>query len=69
MRREMQFFEITATKYDLALGTEPPSPITRALQDLFVSASSSSASLLEGMVVLWGTEHVSKLLLFSDNSS
>ncbi|KAF1930449.1 heme oxygenase-like protein [Didymella exigua CBS 183.55] len=57
MRREMQFFEITATKYGLALGNEPPSPITRALLDLFVSASSSSASLLEGMVVLWGTEH------------
>lgn len=58
MRREMQFFEITATKYGLVLGNEGPSPITRALQDLFVSASSSSASLLEGMVVLWGTEHV-----------
>jgi len=58
MRREMQFFEITATKYGLALGQEGPTPITRALLDLFVSASSSSASLLEGMVVLWGTEHV-----------
>jgi hypothetical protein len=58
MRREMQFFEITATKYGLALGTEPPTPITRALLDLFMSASSASASLLEGMVVLWGTEHV-----------
>ncbi|KAH6639243.1 hypothetical protein C7974DRAFT_410225 [Boeremia exigua] len=57
MRREMQFFEITATKYGLTLGNESPSPITRALLDLFVSASSSSASLLEGMVVLWGTEH------------
>ncbi|KAH4041998.1 hypothetical protein HBH98_023170 [Parastagonospora nodorum] len=57
MRREMQFFEITATKYGLVLGQEGPTPITRALLDLFVSASSSSASLLEGMVVLWGTEH------------
>jgi hypothetical protein len=59
MRREMQFFEITATKYGLALSPDPATPITRALLDLFVSASSSSASLLEGMVVLWGTEHVS----------
>jgi thiaminase len=58
MRREMQFFEITATKYGLALGNEPPSPPTRAMLDLLVSASSSSASLLEGMVVLWATEHV-----------
>ncbi|KAL6702786.1 hypothetical protein ACN47E_000922 [Coniothyrium glycines] len=57
MRREMQFFEITATKYGLALGNESPTPITRALLDLFVSASSSSASLLEGMIVLWGIEH------------
>lgn len=47
MRREMQFFEITATKYGLTLTHESPSPITRALLDLFVSASSSSASLLE----------------------
>lgn len=54
----MQFFEITATKYGLALGMEPPTPITRALLDLFISASSSSASLLEGIVVLWGIEHV-----------
>lgn len=58
MRREMQFFEITATKYGLTLGQEAPTPITRALLDLFVSASCSSASLLEGMVVLWGIEHV-----------
>jgi len=58
MRREMQFFEITTTKYGLVLGQEGPTPIARALLDLFVSASSPSASLLEGMVVLWGTEHV-----------
>jgi hypothetical protein len=61
MRREMQFFDITATKYGLVMGQEGPTPITRALLDLFVSASSSSASLLEGMVVLWGTEHVQPL--------
>jgi hypothetical protein len=59
MRREMQFFEITATKYGLSLGPDPATPITRSLLDLFANASSSSASLLEGMVVLWGTEHAS----------
>ncbi|RMZ68512.1 transcription regulator [Pyrenophora seminiperda CCB06] len=58
MRREMQFFEITTTKYGLVLPTDAPSPITRALIDLFVSATSPSASVLEGMVALWGTEHV-----------
>ncbi|USP76213.1 uncharacterized protein yc1106_03487 [Curvularia clavata] len=57
MRREMQFYEITATKYGLSLPSDPPNPATRALLDLLMSASSSSASLLEGMVVLWGTEH------------
>lgn len=57
MRREMSFFEITATKYGLAISPDPPNPITRAYLDLFVSSSSTSASLLEGMVVLWGTEH------------
>ncbi|KAF2711910.1 heme oxygenase-like protein [Pleomassaria siparia CBS 279.74] len=57
MRREMQFFEITATKYGLVLSQDQATPITRALLDLFVSASSSSASLLEGMVVLWAIEH------------
>ncbi|OCL02943.1 heme oxygenase-like protein, partial [Glonium stellatum] len=57
IRREMSFFDITATKYGLTLISDPPNPITRAYLDLFLSASSSSASLLEGMVVLWGTEH------------
>ncbi|OCK83941.1 heme oxygenase-like protein [Lepidopterella palustris CBS 459.81] len=57
IRREMSFFEITATKYGLQLTNDPPNPITRAYLDLFLSASSSSSSLLEGMVVLWGTEH------------
>lgn len=59
IRREMSFFEITATKYGLQLNDEPPNHITRAYLDLFVAASSTSASLLEGMVVLWATEHVS----------
>lgn len=58
MRREMQFYEITATKYGLNLAQDPPNPVTRAMLDLLMTASSSSASLLEGMVVLWGTEHV-----------
>lgn len=58
IRREMSFFEITATKYGILMNDGPPSHITRSYLDLFISASSSSASLLEGMVVLWGTEHV-----------
>ncbi|KAL1304042.1 hypothetical protein AAFC00_000479 [Neodothiora populina] len=56
-RREMSFFEVTATKYNLQLVREEPSPITKAYLDLFVASSSPSASLLEGMVVLWATQH------------
>lgn len=61
-RREMSFFEITAAKYGLHVPTEVPSPITRSYLDLFNAASSPSASLLEGMVVLWATEHVSLVI-------
>jgi thiaminase len=68
MRREMQFFEITATKYGLAVGMDPPTPITRAMLDLLVSASSASASLLEGMVVLWASEHVRITLVDEDRT-
>jgi hypothetical protein len=61
IRREMSFFEITATKYGIHLTDDPPNFITRAYLDLFHGVSSPSASLLEGMVVLWATEHVSLL--------
>ena len=59
VRREMQFFEITATKYGLQLSDDAPTHITKAHLDLYMSASSSGASLLEGMVIVWATEHVS----------
>ena len=59
IRREMSFFEITATKYGIQLSSDPPSHITRAYIDMFNSVSNASSSLLEGMVVLWATEHVS----------
>ncbi|KAL9093021.1 MAG: hypothetical protein Q9165_004159 [Trypethelium subeluteriae] len=62
IRREMSFFEITATKYNLQLHSDsaaatPPNPICRAYLDLFAAAGSPSVTLLEGMVVLWATEH------------
>lgn len=59
VRREMSFFEIEATKYGLQVGPEEPKPATKAYLDLFASASGGGASVLEGMVVLWATEHVS----------
>jgi thiaminase len=59
IRREMSFFEITATKYGIMLTEDPPNFITRAYLDLFNAVAAPSASLLEGLVVLWATEHVS----------
>lgn len=37
-------------------GRVSPTPVTRAYIDLFMSASSPSATLLEGLAVLWATE-------------
>jgi hypothetical protein len=59
IRREMTFFEITAEKYHIAGGDDPPHVFTRAQMDLFAAASAPSASLLEGLVLLWTSEHVS----------
>lgn len=59
VRREMSFFDNTATKYSLQVDLDPPTPATKGFTDLFASASSSGASLLEGLVLLWTVEHVS----------
>lgn len=59
IRREMTFFETTQQKYGLPPSAgDAPRPATRGFTDLLASVSSPSASLLEGMVVLWATEHV-----------
>lgn len=71
IQRELRFFEETALEYGLdllameaseekekAAGTVfGPQPITRAYIDLFMSAGSPGASLLEGMTVLFATEY------------
>jgi hypothetical protein len=57
IRREMRFFEITATKYSIQLTDDAPNFVTRSYLDLFSSVSAPGASLLEGLVVLWATEH------------
>jgi hypothetical protein len=59
VRREMSFFDSTAIKWGLQIESEIPKPATKGFIDLLSSASSSSASLLEGLVLLWTTEHVS----------
>lgn len=56
-RREMSFLEINATKYNIPIPSELATPNTRAFLDLFTACTSSTASLLEGMTVLWATLH------------
>lgn len=58
VRREMNFFDNTASKYGLQIDSEDVKPATKGFIDLFASASSSGTSLLEGLVLLWATEHV-----------
>lgn len=58
VRREMSFFEITATKYNLQVPKDAPNPITKGYLDLFIASSSPGATLLEGLVVLWATQYV-----------
>jgi thiaminase len=72
IQRELQFFEDTAAEYELDLialmdqqnedhGMVPnvfgAQPITRAYIDLFMSAASPGATMLEGMTVLFATEY------------
>jgi thiaminase len=61
IQKELRFFEAVATRYgfglEVATTTVPgPTPITRAYADFFASVSGPGASLLEGLVALWGTE-------------
>lgn len=72
IQRELQFFQDTAAEYGLDLmalmehqnedncmgpNVFGAQPITRAYIDLFMSASSPGATLLEGMTVLFATEY------------
>ena len=57
MKKELEFLESTKRKYDLRVESEEPKPATKGFVDLFAAASSSQSSLLEGLVVLWATEH------------
>jgi thiaminase len=59
LRKEIDFIENTKRKYHLDAMSEPPSPMARAYVDLLASTSEPRADLLEGMVALWATEHVS----------
>ncbi|TKA75085.1 hypothetical protein B0A55_05597 [Friedmanniomyces simplex] len=57
MKKELEFLESTKRKYDLRVDLEEPHPATQGFIDLLASASAPQSSLLEGLVVLWATEH------------
>ncbi|EMC99553.1 hypothetical protein BAUCODRAFT_340725 [Baudoinia panamericana UAMH 10762] len=57
MKKELEFLESTKVKYNLHVDPQEPLPATRGFIDLFASASSPQSTLLEGLVVLWATEH------------
>lgn len=58
VRREMSFFDNTASKYGLHIEPVQAKPATKGFIDLFASAAGPESSLLEGLVLLWATEHV-----------
>ncbi|KAF2023624.1 hypothetical protein EK21DRAFT_80446, partial [Setomelanomma holmii] len=60
MKKELGFLEATKRTYGLEVNFDEPTPPTKGFIDLFNSASSPSATLLEGMVVLWAVEIVSR---------
>ncbi|KAK3109756.1 hypothetical protein LTR53_016633, partial [Teratosphaeriaceae sp. CCFEE 6253] len=57
MKKELEFLESTKRKYNLDVATEEPLFITQGFIDLLASACAPESSLLEGLVVLWATEH------------
>ncbi|KAK5110622.1 hypothetical protein LTR62_005661 [Meristemomyces frigidus] len=57
MKKELEFLESTKRKYDLTVEHEEPQAATQSFMDLLTSASCPQSSLLEGLVVLWASEH------------
>ncbi|KAF7561373.1 hypothetical protein G7046_g2771 [Stylonectria norvegica] len=56
MKKELEFLEATKRKYGLEVSLDEPRPPTKSFVDLLNSASCPSATLLEGMVMLWAVE-------------
>lgn len=76
MRRELKFFESTAAKYGLDLEVRPDgeggdgvSKGVKGYRDLFNEVGEGiekgEKGVLDGMVVLWGTEKVCLIIIFS----
>jgi hypothetical protein len=70
IRRELKFFGDVASRYDLNVNVSPgeESEGVKLYRDLFFGTAegveNGSVSLLEGVVVLWGTEKVGPFFPF-----
>ena len=61
IRQEIDFYDETAEKYKLKLEYAPPDTTTEEYVKLFADASAKEAPLVQGLLVLWATEHVSHI--------
>ena len=59
LKRELDFYDETVSKFDLHFEPKPPNTTTEAYVELFEMASEENLPLLHGLVVLWATEFVS----------
>lgn len=66
-KRELEFLRDTCEKFNLHLEQEIPRPAAKGFIDLFASATAAPASLLEGLVVLWTMEYVSRCICVGEH--
>ena len=68
VRRELKFFEDVASRYGLKLEEEEVSEGVRRYRELFFSVGEeiegNKREMLDGLIVLWGTEKVFSLVHF-----
>ena len=58
IRTEMDFYNQTAEKYELKFDEAGMSDVTREYVDFFREVGREDKSILQGLVLLWATEHV-----------
>jgi hypothetical protein len=68
VRRELKFFEDVASRYGLKLEAKEVSEGVRRYRELFFSVGEEierhKREMLDGLIVLWGTEKVRSLVYF-----
>ena len=59
IKTEIEFYDDVVEKYGLELEREGEDDVTRRYRELFEESSAVGKPIVWGLVVLWGTEHVS----------